>query len=371
MLLILFEKYFKDILSLSFIVNPFFRFTMSILTALFLNLLFFPCYIRLLCKFNFGQEIRADGPIKHLKKQGTPTAGGLFILLSIYITMLIWVNLKHAGIWFLTIIMFGYGAIGLFDDYKKIKYKNTKGISGYWKLFWQSMIGIFVFWLYTFNFPSMPFSLKINIPFISCETFCFQFPLELYGILSIFILIGTSNGVNLTDGLDGLAIVPVVISGIVFSLFAYIIGANLLNINLANYFHIISIPGTQELVIFCGAIIGAGIGFLWYNTYPALVFMGDTGSLSLGGIIGLLSILTKTELISFFLYGIFFVEILSVIIQVLFFRFSKGRRIFKMAPIHHHFELSGCPESRLIVRTWILSGCCALFAIISLMIKIK
>ena len=362
----MFFELFKNITFLSFLTNIFFRFIMSILTSSILSLVLFPLFIHMLHKFNIGQEVRHDGPNNHLQKQGTPTAGGFLILLNISATTLLWADLTHVGIWLLMMILIGYGTIGIFDDYRKIKCKNSQGISGRWKLFWQSMIGIFVFLIYALDFSSMPFSSVINIPFISHKIFYLQIPMGLYAMLSIFVLLGTSNGVNLTDGLDGLAIVPVIISSIVFSFFAYIAGSNLLN-----YFDVVQVAGVQELTIFCGAMIGAGIGFLWYNTYPALIFMGDTGSLSLGGVLGLLSILTKTELISIFLHGVFLIEIISVMIQVLSLRFLSGKRIFKMAPIHHHFELLGCPEPRLIVRFWILGIFCAFWGIVSLIIKLN
>ena len=347
---------------------PSFRIVMASITSMILCLLLYPWLIRRMQIFKFGQEIRKDGPQDHLKKQGTPTMGGVLILFSITISTLLWADLTHVGVWLLLLITLGYGAIGFYDDYAKIKYKNSKGLSGRWKLFWQSLIGIAVLSIYALNFDSMPFSTALNLPFVSYSKFHPELGLIPYFIFALFLLVGTSNAVNLTDGLDGLAIGPVIISSFVFLILAYAAGTTLYDFNIAKYLGIQRVDGASELSIVCGAVIGAGVGFLWYNAYPALIFMGDVGSLALGGMLGLLAILTKNEILSALLHGAFLVEAVSVILQVASFKLT-GRRIFKMAPIHHHFELLGWPEPRVIVRFWIISAVLALLALASLKLR--
>ncbi len=341
---------------------------MAAFTALLLSLFLFPWFIRRMQVFKFGQEIRKDGPQDHFKKQGTPTMGGLLILLAVTVSTLLWADLGHAGIWMLLWVMLGYGAIGAYDDYQKIKFKNTKGLSAPKKLFWQFFIGAVALGLYVYNFSSMPFSSELNMPFVAFERFHPELPIWLYFGFALFLLLGTSNAVNLTDGLDGLAIGPVLISCSVFLVLAYAAGTTLADFNIAKYLRIASVEGASELSVFCGAVIGAGVGFLWYNAYPALIFMGDVGSLALGGVLGLLAILTKNELLSALLHGAFLMEAVSVILQVASFKLRK-KRIFKMAPIHHHFELLGWPEPRVIVRFWIFAGLLALLAITSLKLR--
>jgi phospho-N-acetylmuramoyl-pentapeptide-transferase len=341
---------------------------MAALTALLVSLFLYPWFIRRMQIFKFGQEIRKDGPQDHFKKQGTPTMGGLLMLFAITAATLLWADLSHLGIWLLLWVMLGYGAIGFYDDYQKIKYKNTKGLPGRWKLFWQLVIGAVALAFYAYNFSSMPFSSELNIPFVAFERFHPELPVWLYLGFALFLLLGTSNAVNLTDGLDGLAIGPVLISCSVFLLFAYAAGTTLADFNIAKYLRIAPVMGASELSVFCAAVIGAGVGFLWYNAYPALIFMGDVGSLALGGVLGLLAILTKNELLSALLNGAFLFEAISVILQVASFKL-RGKRIFKMAPIHHHFELLGWPEPRVIVRFWIFSGLLALLAVASLKLR--
>lgn len=347
---------------------PSFRILMAALTALIVTLFVYPWLIRRLQIFKFGQEIRKEGPEAHLKKKGTPTMGGLLILFAVSVSTILWSDLEHIGMWLLLLVMIGYGAIGFYDDYAKIKYRNSKGLSGRWKLFWQTVIGLIALVIYAFNFESMPFSTTINLPFVSFDRFHPELPVSIYLAFGLFLLVATSNAVNLTDGLDGLAIGPVIISTFVFMVLAYAAGTTLADFNIAKYLRIVPVTGASELSIFCGAVIGAGIGFLWYNAYPALIFMGDVGSLALGGVLALLAIFTKNEVLSGMLNGLFAIETISVMAQVISFKLRK-KRIFKMAPIHHHFELLGWPEPRIIVRFWILSVMLALLALASLKLR--
>lgn len=348
---------------------PSFRIMMASLTALVISLFVFPWFIRRMQIFKFGQEIRDDGPPDHLKKKGTPTMGGVLILFSITASTLLWADLSHAGIWILLWITLGYGFIGGYDDYQKIKHKNSKGLSPKQKLFWQFVVGAVALALYAGNFHSMPFSTEINIPFVAFERFHPELNIWVYLAFAMFLLMGTSNSVNLTDGLDGLAIGPVLISCSVFLILAYAAGTTWADFNIAKYLRIAPVEGAAELSVFCAAVIGSGIGFLWYNAYPALIFMGDVGALALGGTLGMLAILTKNELLSALLHGAFLIEALSVIGQVASFKLRGGKRIFKMAPIHHHFELLGWPEPRVIVRFWIFSGLLAMLALVSLKLR--
>lgn len=361
--------YHTKMSALNVLRYPSFRIVMAALTALLLTLFLYPWLIRRLQIFKFGQPVRKEGPQAHYAKQGTPTMGGILILFAITISCLLWGDVAHVGMWLLLFVTLGYGAIGFYDDYSKIKYKNPKGLSGRWKLFWQITIGIIALGIYSMNFSSMPFSSTINFPFVSFYKFHPHLPTFVYLAFALFILVGTSNAVNLTDGLDGLAIGPVIISSFVFMILAYAAGTTLADFNIAKYLRIVEVAGSSELAIFCSATIGAGIGFLWYNAYPALIFMGDVGALALGGALALLAIFTKNELLSVLLNGVFVAETVSVMIQVTYFKLTKGKRIFKMAPLHHHFELKGWPEPRVIVRFWIVSVMLALLALASLKLR--
>lgn len=343
---------------------PSFRIIMSALTALVVTLFLYPALIRRLQIFKFGQVIRKDGPEAHLKKQGTPTMGGLLLLIAILVSCLLWADATHGGVWLLLFVTLGYGAVGFYDDYKKIKYKDPAGLSGKWKLFWQLTIGGIALALYAKGYGGVPFSTGINFPFVAADTFNPTLPVWVYlPFALIIVVVGTSNAVNLTDGLDGLAIGPTIVSAFVFLILAYAAGTTLADFNIAAYLRIVPVDGSAELAIFCAAIIGAGIGFLWYNSYPALIFMGDVGSLALGGALGLLAVLTKNEILSGVLHGVFLAEALSVMLQVGYFKLTKGKRIFRMAPIHHHFELAGWPETRVIIRMWIIAGLCTAVAL--------
>ena len=335
-----------------------FRTIYAMITALVLSFIVGPWVIRKLEGLQARQVIRTDGPESHLKKQGTPTMGGVLILVCIVLPTLLWADLKNVFIWLTLFIIVGYGAIGFVDDYKKVVEKNTKGLSARQKMFWQILLGAGVGTV-LYNLPG--FSTELYFPFFK------KLHPEL-GLLFIpfvtLVIVGASNAVNLTDGLDGLAIGPVAINAATYLLFSYIAG----NARLSGYLAIPYVPGSGELAVLCGALVGAGLGFLWYNSYPAEVFMGDVGSLSLGGGLGTLAVLTKQEILLVIVGGVFVVEALSVIFQVGSYKY-RGKRIFRMAPIHHHFELKGVAEPKIIVRFWIITIILALVAISTLKMR--
>ncbi len=354
---------------------PSFRIVMAALTSLVLTLFLYPPFIRRLQIFKFGQEVRKDGPEAHLKKQGTPTMGGLLLLGALFTSTVLWSDVRNGAVWLLLLVTMGYGCIGFYDDYKKIKYKDPAGLSGRWKLLWQFLIGGVAMALWYKGYGTIAFNSTISVPFISVKVFLPTIPAVVYLPLALTLLVvGTSNAVNLTDGLDGLAIGPVIVASFVFLVLAYAAGATIADFNVAKYLGIVHVEGATELGVFCSAVIGAGIGFLWYNAYPALVFMGDVGALALGGALGMLAIFTKNELISGLLHGVFLAETLSVMMQSTYFKYTKkkygeGRRIFKMAPVHHHFEKNGWPEPRVVIRFWILSVMLALVALASIKLR--
>ena len=318
----------------------------SALTALLISLFASPMLIRRLNKLQIGQVVRDDGPKKHLEKTGTPTMGGVLILLSITISVLLWGNLTNAYLWLTLFVMLSFAVIGGIDDYRKVVHKNTRGLPARWKFFWQSVIALVVsFYLYTQ--ANTHAQTALIIPFFKHIN-----PDLGWGfiILSFFTITGSSNAVNLTDGLDGLAVLPTVMIAGALGLFAYISG----NIEFSHYLNLPSLPGAGELIIFTSSMIGAGLGFLWFNTYPAMVFMGDVGALSLGATLGIMAVIVRQELVLLLMGGIFVIETLSVIIQVISFKLT-GKRVFRMAPLHHHFELKGWPEPRVIVRFWIIT----------------
>jgi phospho-N-acetylmuramoyl-pentapeptide-transferase len=293
-----------------------------------------------------GQTVRDDGPQSHLSKSGTPTMGGVLILAAIITSCLLWADLTNKYVLVTLFVVVSFGILGFVDDYRKVVRKDPNGLIARWKYFWQSVIAIGVaFYLYATT--TMAAETAFIVPFF--KDVLPQLGI-FYLILSYFVIVGTSNAVNLTDGLDGLAIVPVILVAGAFAIFAYTTG----NVNFSNYLNIPFIPMTSELVIVCTAIVGAGLGFLWFNTYPAQVFMGDVGSLSLGATLGVLAVLVRQEIVLFIMGGIFVAETLSVILQVWSFK-TRGKRIFRMAPLHHHYELKGWPEPRVIVRFWIIS----------------
>lgn len=361
-------QYHTHLSFLNVLRYPSFRITMAALTALLITLILFPPLIKKLQMFKFGQVVRKVGPEAHFAKKGTPTMGGILILFAVGISSILWADVSNIGVWLLMLVMFGYGAIGFYDDYVKVKRNDPDGLGGRYKLLWQLIIGGAAIYIYSLNFDSLPFTTDLTVPFISIAKFNPVLPTWIYIVFALFILLATSNSANLSDGLDGLAIGPIMISAFVFLILAYAAGTTLADFNIAAYLKIPSIKGAEELSVVCAAIVGAGIGFLWYNAYPALIFMGDVGSLALGGVLGLLAIFTKNELLSGILHGVFVVEAISVIIQVLYFKKTR-KRFFKMAPIHHHFELSGWPEPRVIVRFWIVSVMLAMVALISLKLR--
>jgi len=322
------------------------RAILSTLTALLIAVMIGPKMIRWLQSMQIGQTIRDDGPESHLAKSGTPTMGGLLILAAIVSSVLLWSDLTNRYVWVTLFVLVSYGVIGFVDDYRKVIRKDSKGLIARWKYFWQSVIAIAVA-LYLYSSQQNPAETALLVPFF--KDVMPQMGM-LFIIVTYFVIVGTSNAVNLTDGLDGLAIVPVVLVAGAFAIFAYATG----NINFSAYLNIPYLPLTSELVIVCTAIVGAGLGFLWFNTYPAQVFMGDVGSLALGGTLGILAVLVRQEIVLFIMGGIFVAETLSVILQVGSFK-MRGKRIFRMAPIHHHYELKGWPEPRVIVRFWIIS----------------
>jgi phospho-N-acetylmuramoyl-pentapeptide-transferase len=305
-----------------------------------------PKMIRWLQQMQIGQTVRDDGPESHLAKSGTPTMGGLLILAAIVTSVLFWADLTNRYVWVTLFVVVTYGAIGFIDDYRKVVRKDPKGLIARWKYFWQSVIAIAVAF-YLYSSQQNPAETALLVPF-------FKEVMPQMGLFFIvstyFVLVGTSNAVNLTDGLDGLAIVPTIMVAGAFAIFAYATG----NINFSAYLNIPYLPLTSELVVVCGSIVGAGLGFLWFNTYPAQVFMGDVGSLALGGTLGILAVLVRQEIVLFIMGGVFVIETLSVILQVGSYKL-RGQRIFRMAPIHHHYELKGWPEPRVIVRFWIIS----------------
>jgi phospho-N-acetylmuramoyl-pentapeptide-transferase len=322
------------------------RAILSTLTALLIAIVIGPKMIRYLQTMQIGQTVRDDGPQSHLSKSGTPTMGGLLILAAIVVSGLLWADLTNRYVLVTLTVVVAYGIIGFVDDYRKVIRKDSKGLIARWKYFWQSVVALGVAF-YLYSSATLPAETSLLVPF-----FKEVFPQlgAFFIIITYFAIVGTSNAVNLTDGLDGLAIVPTILVAGAFAIFAYVTG----NANFAEYLNIPHIPLTSELVIVCTAMVGAGLGFLWFNTYPAQVFMGDVGSLALGGTLGVLAVLVRQELVLIIMGGVFVIETLSVILQVGSYKL-RGQRIFRMAPIHHHYELKGWPEPRVIVRFWIIS----------------
>jgi phospho-N-acetylmuramoyl-pentapeptide-transferase len=337
-----------------------FRAILSVLTAMVLSLYYGPKLIRKLQRMQIGQTIRDDGPESHLSKSGTPTMGGLLILGSIVVSTLLWADLSNQYVWVVLAVVLGYGIVGFVDDYRKVIRKDSNGLIARWKYFWLSAIAIVVA-VFLYMNAEHPVETSLVVPFF--KDVMPQLGL-LYLLLVYFTLVGTSNAVNLTDGLDGLAIVPTIMVAAALALIAYLTS----NVNFSEYLHIPYIPKADELTVVCTAIFGAGLGFLWFNTYPAQVFMGDVGSLALGGALGIIAVLVRQELVLFIMGGVFVMETMSVILQVGSFKL-RGERIFKMAPIHHHYELSGWPEPRVIVRFWIVSLVLVLIGLATLKLR--
>ncbi|MEM7001989.1 MAG: phospho-N-acetylmuramoyl-pentapeptide-transferase [Pseudomonadota bacterium] len=323
-----------------------FRTMVSVMTALATSLLIGPYVINKLADRQIGQRVRSDGPESHFSKAGTPTMGGALILIVIFVTTILWGDLSSRHVWIVLGVTMAFGVIGWADDYLKISRKNTAGLVPRWKYFWQSLVGLSAALILYYS-AEIPAETALIVPFFKTVSIPLGFGFVVLGYLMI---VGMSNAVNLTDGLDGLAILPTVMVGAALGLIAYVVG----NVEFSEYLQLPYIPGAGELAVFCGALIGAGLGFLWFNTYPAQVFMGDVGALALGAALGVVAIIIRHEIVLLIMGGLFVLETASVIIQVASFRLT-GKRIFRMAPIHHHFELKGWPEPKVIVRLWIVT----------------
>ncbi|WP_017430616.1 phospho-N-acetylmuramoyl-pentapeptide-transferase [Vreelandella jeotgali] len=336
------------------------RVILAALTALLLCLWLGPWVIRRLVEGQIGQAVRDDGPQSHLSKAGTPTMGGVMVLMAVAISTLVWGDLTNHYVWVVLAVTLGFGAIGWIDDYRKVVEKNPRGLPAKWKYFWQSAIGLGAAGL-LYATAAGPVETSLLIPMVKGV----MLPLGVFFIvLSYLVIVGSSNAVNLTDGLDGLAIMPTVLVAMGLAVFAYASG----NVVFAEYLHIPLIAGTGELAVFCATIAGAGLGFLWFNTYPAQVFMGDVGSLALGAALGIVAVIVRQEIVLFIMGGIFVAETLSVILQVGSYKLT-GRRVFRMAPLHHHFELKGWPEPRVIVRFWIITVVLVLLGLATLKVR--
>ncbi len=366
-----------------------FRAVMSALTALLIGLGFGPLVIRKLTELKIGQPIREYGMQSHLAKRGTPTMGGVLILIGIGVSTLLWFDWSNRFVWVVMLVTFGFGAVGWVDDWRKVVHKNPEGMRSREKFFWQSLIGLvaaaylafavsestnmrvlelFISWVQSGFSNDLPPRADLMLPFFKAVSY----PLGVLGFIamSYFVMVGASNAVNFTDGLDGLAIMPVVLVGSALGIFAYIVG----NSVYSKYLLFPYIPGAGELLIFCGAMAGAGLAFLWFNAHPAQVFMGDVGALALGGALGTLAIITRQEIVLGIMGGVFVAEVLSVMLQVSWFKFTKkkfgiGRRIFKMAPLHHHFEKSGWTETQVVIRFWIITMLLCLVGLASLKLR--
>jgi len=366
-----------------------FRAVFATLTALAIGLFAGPAVIRMLARLKVGQSVRQDGPQTHLIKSGTPTMGGVLILIAIGIATLLWADLSNRFIWPVLIVTLGYGAVGWVDDYRKVVFKDPEGMRSREKYFWQSIIGIIaaVYLAFSVSAPTntqvwqlfsswvgsgfnvdLPPKADLIVPFFKT----ISYPLGVWGFIALTycVIVGTSNAVNFTDGLDGLAIMPTVMVGSALGLFAYLTGSAAYS----KYLFIPHIPGAGELLIFCGAMAGAGLAFLWYNAHPAQVFMGDVGALALGGALGTIAVIVRQEIVLFIMGGIFVAETLSVMLQVSYFKYTKmrygtGRRIFLMAPLHYHFEQKGWKETQVVVRFWIITMMLVLFGLSTLKLR--
>lgn len=337
------------------------RTVLAALTALIISFIVGPAMIRKLTAYKIGQAVRDDGPQTHLAKAGTPTMGGALILVSIAVTTLLWADLTNRYVWVVLLTTLGFGLIGWVDDYRKVVHRNPKGLSARAKYFWQSIIALAVA-LYLVYSATLPAQTELIVPFFKAVAI----PLGTVGfvILAYFVIVGTSNAVNLTDGLDGLAIMPTVMIGGALAIFAYVAGHSVFS----RYLGVPYIPGAGELAVFCGALGGAGLAFLWFNAYPAEVFMGDVGALALGAALGVIAVIVRQEIVLFIMGGVFVVETLSVMLQVASYKLT-GKRIFRMAPLHHHYELKGWKENQVVVRFWIITMMLVLFGLSTLKLR--
>jgi phospho-N-acetylmuramoyl-pentapeptide-transferase len=389
MLLELAQWLAKDVRAFNVLNYITLRAVLATMTALSISFVFGPALIRWLAAKKIGQPVRNEGPQTHLVKAGTPTMGGALILLSLGISTLLWADLSNRFIWVVLIVTLGFGAVGWVDDWRKVVYRNPDGLSARAKFFWQSSIGIvaaiyiafsisapnnekvvelFLQWVGSGFTLELPAKANLIVPFFKEVSY----PVGIFGfiVLTYLVIVGASNAVNLTDGLDGLAIMPTVMVGAALGLFAYVTGHAVFS----KYLLIPYIPGAGELMVFCGALAGAGLGFLWFNAYPAEVFMGDVGALAIGAALGSVAVIVRQEIVLFIMGGVFVAETLSVMIQVTWFKYTKrkygvGRRIFLMAPLHHHFEKSGWKETQVVVRFWIITILLVLFGLSTLKIR--
>jgi phospho-N-acetylmuramoyl-pentapeptide-transferase len=343
------------------------RAVMATLTALIISFVVGPKMIKKLTQYKVGQSVRDDGPQTHLIKAGTPTMGGALILVAITLSTLLWADLQNRFIWVVLVTTLGFGVIGWVDDYRKVVYRNPKGLSAKAKIFWQSLIGFGVA-IFLYQTATSPNETTLILPFFKN----LAFPLSFIGFLVVtyMVIVGSSNAVNLTDGLDGLAILPTVMVGSALGIFAYVAG----HLYFSKYLGIPYVAGSGELLVFCAAMAGAGLGFLWFNAYPAEVFMGDVGALALGGALGVVAVIVRQEVVLFIMGGVFVVETFSVAMQVMFFKYTKyktgtGRRIFLMAPLHHHYEQKGWKETQVVVRFWIITMMLVLVGLSTLKIR--
>ncbi|WP_394673490.1 phospho-N-acetylmuramoyl-pentapeptide-transferase [Limnobacter sp.] len=360
------------------------RAVLACATALLVGLVAGPMVIRKLTQYKIGQSVRDDGPQTHLAKAGTPTMGGALVLIGIGISTLLWADLSNRFVWVVMLVTFGFGWIGWVDDYRKVVYRNPKGLPAKWKYFWQSVVGlicafylafavsaqsgqevldIFVAWVESGFSMHLPNNADLIVPFFKS----ISYPLGVWGFIALtyFVIVGTSNAVNLTDGLDGLAIMLTVIVASALAIFAYVAG----NAVYSKYLLLPYIPGAGELAVFLAAIAGAGLAFLWFNAYPAQVFMGDVGARALGGALGTVAVIVRQEVVLFIMGGVFVAETVAVMIQVLYFKYSGGKRVFRMAPLHHHYELSGWKETQVVVRFWIITMILVLIGLSTLKLR--
>jgi phospho-N-acetylmuramoyl-pentapeptide-transferase len=337
------------------------RVVLAAMTALAISFVIGPAMIRKLAAYKIGQAVRDDGPQSHLVKTGTPTMGGALILVSVAITTLLWADLENRYVWICLVTTLGFGAIGWVDDWRKVVNRNPKGLSARAKFFWQSVIAATAVAILAYS-AKLPAQTELILPFFKTVTI----PLGTIGfvILGYFVVVGSSNAVNLTDGLDGLAIMPTVMIASALAVFAYVSG----NAVFSKYLGFPFIAGVGELAVFCGAISGAGLAFLWFNAYPAEVFMGDVGALALGAALGIVALVVRQEIVLFIMGGVFVIETLSVIIQVASFKLT-GKRVFRMAPLHHHYELKGWKENQVVVRFWIITMMLVLFGLSTLKLR--
>jgi phospho-N-acetylmuramoyl-pentapeptide-transferase len=384
MLLALAQWFAQDVRAFNVFGYITLRAVLAAMTAMAISLIAGPIVIRKLTAYKIGQMVRDDGPKSHLTKAGTPTMGGALVLLSILITTLLWADLSNRFVWIVLGVTFGFGVIGWIDDYRKVVQRNPKGLSAKAKFFWSALIGLvaavylafavsapsntqvldlFMAWVRSGFEMNLPPKADLIVPFFKN----IAYPLGVWGFITLtfFVIVGTSHAVNLTDGLDGLAIMPAVMVAGALGIFAFVMG----RVDFSRYLLVPYIPGAGELTVFCAALAGAGLGFLWFNAYPAEVFMGDVGALALGGALGTVAVIVRQEIVLLIMGGVFVAETLSVMIQVLYFKYSGGKRIFRMAPLHHHYELSGWKESQVVVRFWIITMMLVLFGLSTLKLR--